>query len=70
MPHFSNLFLLIINQSITAAPVRGNQPISADQPGADKCLYGSDGLFGYPAEDDKYDHVPKSLERKMPLARA
>ncbi len=39
--------------------------------GADKCLYGSDGPFGYPAEDNMYDHgaILSEIER-MPLSTA
>ncbi len=37
--------------------------------GADKCLYGSDGPFGYPAEDNMYDHGAILGEiNRMPLS--
>ncbi|MGM0652751.1 MAG: amidohydrolase family protein [Bacillota bacterium] len=39
--------------------------------GADKCLYGSDGPFGYPAEDNMYDHGAILDEiNRMPLSAA
>ena len=39
--------------------------------GADKCLYGSDGPFGYPAEDNMYEHGAILIKMNhMPLSAA
>jgi len=38
--------------------------------GAENCLYGSDGPFGYPAEDDQYDHgAIKSEIERLPISQ-
>ena len=39
--------------------------------GPEKCMYGTDGPFGYPAEDGKYDHGAILSEiRKFPISAA